>query len=63
MTHVKEGKNDQIPAHIHTDDVQIRAESKVKDKLAFSSLKKKICVLRIRGKNEMKVFLFVCFLK
>lgn len=38
MTYVKEGTNDKIIIYNHTDDAQIRAESKGKDKLAFNNL-------------------------
>lgn len=51
MTPVKVGKNDQILAYIHTDDVQIGAESKVKGKLAFSSFKKICKYFKNNGQN------------
>lgn len=39
VTYVKEDTNDKIIIYNCTDDVQIRAESKGKDKLAFNNLK------------------------
>lgn len=45
VTHI----NDKITIYNHTDDVQIRAESKVKGKLAFNNLKN--MYLKNKGQN------------